>query len=151
MSPWSLLWMATSIFWLFSIVPYPVSLSQPPDCWCGFTVDTVRVTSMTSIMHNFKFTISGNPFGSHSYSASSPPLSFKKHYRPHFFVITPSIVQYNLILIPTISRRLLIPSVSGLWDAITGNNSAREALLAIRRGMQLFRQVVWVLDLNDVL
>lgn len=95
---------------------------------------------MTSIMHNFKFTISGNPFGSHSYSASSPPLSFKKHYRPHFFVITPSIVQYNLILIPTISRRLLIPSVSGLWDAITGNNSAREALLAIRRGMQLFRQ-----------
>ncbi|PKI49781.1 hypothetical protein CRG98_029830 [Punica granatum] len=41
----------------------------------------------------------------------------------------------------TISRRLFLPSVSGIWDALTGGgNNAREAVLAIRRGMLLFRQ-----------
>nr|GMD40567.1 Lipoprotein like [Ipomoea batatas] len=40
----------------------------------------------------------------------------------------------------SLSRRLFLPSVSGLWDAITGGNSAREAVMAIRRGMLLFRQ-----------
>ncbi|XP_061363330.1 uncharacterized protein LOC133306935 isoform X2 [Gastrolobium bilobum] len=40
-----------------------------------------------------------------------------------------------------LTRRLFIPSVSGMWDALTGgNNNAREAVLAIRRGMSLFRQ-----------
>ncbi|KAK3036773.1 hypothetical protein RJ639_029738 [Escallonia herrerae] len=37
-------------------------------------------------------------------------------------------------------RSQLPPSVSGIWDAITGGNSAREALFATRLGMQLFRQ-----------
>ncbi|GAB2277378.1 hypothetical protein Dimus_012081 [Dionaea muscipula] len=41
----------------------------------------------------------------------------------------------------SLTRRLLLPSVSGIWDAVTGgNNSTREAIIAIRRGMQLFRQ-----------
>lgn len=39
-------------------------------------------------------------------------------------------------------RQLLLPSVSGLWDALTGgSNSACEAVLAVRHGMLLFRQV----------
>ncbi|KAK4804506.1 hypothetical protein SAY86_004323 [Trapa natans] len=41
----------------------------------------------------------------------------------------------------TISRRLFLPSVSGIWDALTGGgNNPREAILAVRRGMSLFRQ-----------
>ena len=41
-----------------------------------------------------------------------------------------------------LTLRLFLPSVSGIWDALTcGNNIAREALLVIRRGMSLFRQV----------
>ncbi|GER55423.1 tetratricopeptide repeat [Striga asiatica] len=43
--------------------------------------------------------------------------------------------------IPSLSRRLIVvPAVSGLWNALTGADPAREALLAIRRGMLLFRQ-----------
>ncbi|XP_021772825.1 uncharacterized protein LOC110736815 [Chenopodium quinoa] len=42
----------------------------------------------------------------------------------------------------SLTRRTFLPSVSGIWDALTGgaNNNPREAALAIRRGMQLFRQ-----------
>lgn len=43
-------------------------------------------------------------------------------------------------LVPALTRRVFIPSVSGIWDALTGGSSAREALIAVRRGMQLFRQ-----------
>ncbi|KAK0581886.1 hypothetical protein LWI29_019129 [Acer saccharum] len=40
-----------------------------------------------------------------------------------------------------LSRRLFLPSVSSIWDALTGsNNNAREAVVATRRGMSLFRQ-----------
>ncbi|XP_078439388.1 tetratricopeptide repeat (TPR)-like superfamily protein [Wolffia australiana] len=39
-----------------------------------------------------------------------------------------------------VSRRSILPSASFIWDAITGGNSAMEASLAVRRGMQLFRQ-----------
>ncbi|KAG4908637.1 hypothetical protein JHK82_057294 [Glycine max] len=42
-----------------------------------------------------------------------------------------------------LTLRLFLPSVSGIWDALTcGNNIAREALLVIRRGMSLFRQMI---------
>ncbi|CAI0404920.1 unnamed protein product [Linum tenue] len=41
---------------------------------------------------------------------------------------------------PKLTRRLFLPSVSGIWDAITGGDKAREAVLAVRRGMLLFRQ-----------
>lgn len=42
-----------------------------------------------------------------------------------------------------LSRRLFLPSVSSIWDAITGggDSNPREAIAAVRRGMQLFRQV----------
>lgn len=45
-----------------------------------------------------------------------------------------------------ISRRLiLLPSVSRIWDALTGGgNSARDAVLAISRGMLLFRKVLFL-------
>lgn len=47
------------------------------------------------------------------------------------------------ILSPTFSRRqIFLPAVSGIWDALTGGNSAREAGMAIRRGMLLFKQVL---------
>ncbi|KAK7392047.1 hypothetical protein VNO78_20473 [Psophocarpus tetragonolobus] len=40
-----------------------------------------------------------------------------------------------------LTRRLFLPSVSGVWDALTGaDNNPRQALLAVRRGMLLFRQ-----------
>ncbi|CAN1161513.1 hypothetical protein LINPERPRIM_LOCUS1690 [Linum perenne] len=45
--------------------------------------------------------------------------------------------------IPNLTRRLFLPSVSGIWDAITGGGGgdrSREASLAVRRGMLLFRQ-----------
>ncbi|CAN0897181.1 hypothetical protein LINGRAHAP2_LOCUS18982 [Linum grandiflorum] len=46
-------------------------------------------------------------------------------------------------LLPNLTRRLFLPSVSGIWDAITGGgggDNSREASLAVRRGMLLFRQ-----------
>ncbi|KAL1339687.1 hypothetical protein AAHE18_U057400 [Arachis hypogaea] len=57
----------------------------------------------------------------------------------------PIFPSHNPSLSSTLSRRLfLLPSVSvsGIWDAITGagNNNPRDAVLAIRRGMSLFRQ-----------
>ncbi|EPS69186.1 hypothetical protein M569_05584, partial [Genlisea aurea] len=41
---------------------------------------------------------------------------------------------------PSLSRRVLLPTVSGIWDALTGGAYAREAVAAVRRGMLLFRQ-----------
>ncbi|GFP79143.1 hypothetical protein PHJA_000057800 [Phtheirospermum japonicum] len=55
----------------------------------------------------------------------------------HFFG---SRIHCHLNSIPTLSRRLIIPAVTGLWDALTGANSARDAAVAVRRGMLLFRQ-----------
>ncbi|KAL7126515.1 hypothetical protein ABFS83_14G193100 [Erythranthe nasuta] len=65
--------------------------------------------------------------------------------------LSPNHTNNNLFLSTThththlnsISRRLFLPSVSvsGLFDALTGGgNSPREAAIAIRRGMLLFRQ-----------
>lgn len=42
---------------------------------------------------------------------------------------------------PTLSRRPFLPSVSGIWDALTGGKPDRGgALAAVRRGMELFRE-----------
>lgn len=85
------------------------------------------MSALMSISHNLKPAILVSPSLHHS---SSFPilLSFK----PTFSLTHP----LNL------TRRLFLPSVSGIWDALTGaNNNAREAVLAIRRGMSLFRQV----------
>ncbi|KAG9134172.1 hypothetical protein Leryth_019858 [Lithospermum erythrorhizon] len=48
----------------------------------------------------------------------------------------------NIHLHKTVSKSVLLVGASGagIWDALTGNNNAREAVLAIRRGMLLFRQ-----------
>ncbi|GMG99752.1 hypothetical protein Nepgr_001592 [Nepenthes gracilis] len=56
------------------------------------------------------------------------------------FSVSPMICSHEMSLL-SVPRRLLLPSVSSIWDALTGgNNSAREAVIAIQRGMQLFRQ-----------
>ncbi|AES61427.1 putative 43kDa postsynaptic protein [Medicago truncatula] len=87
-----------------------------------------------SIIHNLKPTTTTTLL---SPSISSPfPLpssSSSSSFKPPIFCSNPS----------NLSRRLFLPSVSGIWDAITGgsgNNNTNEALLAIRRGMSLFRQ-----------
>ncbi|PIA44293.1 hypothetical protein AQUCO_01700119v1 [Aquilegia coerulea] len=50
-------------------------------------------------------------------------------------------MQYDQTLTPLLSRRLFLPSVSGIWNAITGGGgSYQEAIIAIRRGMSLFKQ-----------
>ncbi|KAB5529187.1 hypothetical protein DKX38_019268 [Salix brachista] len=68
------------------------------------------------------------------------PFSLKTH--TNFFSTNISSRIHNLQSpLPTFTRRLFLPSVSGIWDALTGgNNNPREAVMAIRRGMLLFRQ-----------
>ncbi|KAM0867904.1 hypothetical protein ACQ4PT_041671 [Festuca glaucescens] len=42
---------------------------------------------------------------------------------------------------PAISRRLLVPAAAGIWDLLSGGaGGAAAATLAVRRGMQLFKQ-----------
>lgn len=76
-----------------------------------------------------------------------PPFSVKTHSDSLFF-FRPRTVQSLHNSAPTFTRRLFLPSVSSIWDALTGGtNNAREAVMAIRRGMSLFRQVnMWLLD-----
>ncbi|KAL0454753.1 UNVERIFIED_CONTAM: hypothetical protein Slati_0814500 [Sesamum latifolium] len=78
----------------------------------------------------------------HSSLVCKPPLSATppKGNASNFFGTTLSRIHSHQNSIPTLSRRLFLPSVSGLWDALTGGNSAREAVIAVRRGMFLFRQ-----------
>ncbi|GAB2218687.1 hypothetical protein Droror1_Dr00001914 [Drosera rotundifolia] len=80
------------------------------------------------------------------------PIISSLHHSPHFpFPITSSTTASHFPFATStishpqsfITRRLLmLPSVSGIWDAITGggNNNSRDAVIAIRRGMQLFRE-----------
>ncbi|XP_057972155.1 uncharacterized protein LOC131160465 isoform X2 [Malania oleifera] len=78
------------------------------------------------------------PFLFH-YSSSSSQLTTKTGSKPQFCIIIPKIYSRQT---PTLAlyRRLFLPSVSGIWDALTGGDSAREAVISIRRGMLLFRQ-----------
>ncbi|XP_043723032.1 uncharacterized protein LOC122670128 isoform X2 [Telopea speciosissima] len=73
-------------------------------------------------------------------TASASHLRFKARNKVPFFGVTPSRMQFDQTLARVVSRRLFLPSVSGIWNALTGGSVAREAMLAIRRGMQLFRQ-----------
>ncbi|XP_059439161.1 uncharacterized protein LOC132171780 isoform X2 [Corylus avellana] len=73
-------------------------------------------------------------------SIPSPPFPFKTHTSSHFFPTHHSRIHSHQTPPPTLSRRLFLPSVSGIWDALTGGNNAREAVVSIRRGMLLFRQ-----------
>ncbi|XP_044476309.1 uncharacterized protein LOC123203892 isoform X2 [Mangifera indica] len=75
-----------------------------------------------------------------SSSLPPPPFSVKTHSDSLFF-FRPRTVQSLRNSAPTFTRRLFLPSVSSIWDALTGGtNNAREAVTAIRRGMSLFRQ-----------
>ncbi|KAK9291934.1 hypothetical protein L1049_019886 [Liquidambar formosana] len=93
-----------------------------------------------ALTHNCKSTISMSSVFHQFPPTSSSPFTIKTHKNSRFFVPIPSIIHHHQTPIPTLSRRLFLPSVSGLWDALTGGNSAREAVIAIRRGMLLFRQ-----------
>ncbi|KAG4997460.1 hypothetical protein JHK84_028482 [Glycine max] len=68
----------------------------------------------------------------------SPSLHHRSSFPLQLSLKAPFSASHPLVL----TRRLFLPSVSGIWDALTGgnNNNAREAVLAIRRGMLLFRQ-----------
>lgn len=69
------------------------------------------------------------------------PLSFIS---PSSILPSSSRSAFFLSPLPRTTRRLFLPSVSGIWDALTGasnSNNSRETLLSIRRGMLLFRQV----------
>lgn len=71
-------------------------------------------------------------------SISTPQFTFPVSVTSKPTNLTPSLSPISL------SRRVFLPSVSGIWDALTGagggGNSAREAVQAIRRGMLLFRK-----------
>ncbi|XP_054822204.1 uncharacterized protein LOC129320669 isoform X2 [Prosopis cineraria] len=73
--------------------------------------------------------------------SSASSVSLKNPSKSAFLSPIPSAIFHHLKPPPTLTRRLLLPSVSGIWDALTGgSNNAREAVLSIRRGMLLFRQ-----------
>lgn len=84
---------------------------------------------------------------------TSPPFSLKTPNHSLLFSTTTSTIHtHKTSTLPFsfrtctnsqsyITRRLFLPSVSGIWDAITGGgNNPREAVAAIRGGMVLFRQ-----------
>ncbi|KAJ8772010.1 hypothetical protein K2173_027187 [Erythroxylum novogranatense] len=92
-----------------------------------------------ALLQNFKPTIPTYfPTSSSSrYSFTSLPQS---HFSLCFLVTFPWKVPILQRSSPTLSRRLVVPSVSGIWDALTGGNNRLEAVAAVRRGMLLFRQ-----------
>ncbi|XP_058002860.1 uncharacterized protein LOC110666140 isoform X7 [Hevea brasiliensis] len=78
----------------------------------------------------------------HFYPATSLtlPNPLRTKTNSQFFGAIPSSIHNLQQPLPIFSRRLFLPAVSGIWDAVTGGNNAREAVVAIRRGMLLFRQ-----------
>ena len=127
-------------------VPLPLSSSfkfQLPISYFSVTHFKVVYLSSMAMTHILKPTISMSPYSHFTYSTHLPSSPFKTHSNSHLFTaIIPSRIYSHQTPPPTtLSRRLFLPSVSGIWDAITGGNNAREAILAIRRGMLLFRQV----------
>ncbi|OMP03226.1 Tetratricopeptide-like helical [Corchorus olitorius] len=96
---------------------------------------------MASIQNLLKPTIFSYPSSSHNHSfLNTPFLSLKTQIKPLFFITGIHNLQSPSLSLTFSRRFFLLPSVSGIWDALTGNNNAREALFAIRRGMLLFRQ-----------
>ncbi|KAG6437465.1 hypothetical protein SASPL_102382 [Salvia splendens] len=98
------------------------------------TIHTMAAT------HSIKFSIP-NPICLLS-SSSPPPFSAKlpNNNVSNFFGASLSRITSYQNSAPTLSRRLVLTSVAGIWDALTGGGSAREAVAAVRRGMLLFRQ-----------
>lgn len=94
-----------------------------------------------AITHNFKPTISLELTSFHSSPIKTTPLIPLKLSKNSLFSSTTLSVPINYDTpVGVFTRKRIVPSVSGLWDAVTGGNSGREALVAIRRGMQLFRE-----------
>lgn len=90
---------------------------------------------------NFKPVISYSTSSLHnSQFASAPTFVAKPPSETHFLGSISRIFKPQNLLSTTPRRGILLPAVSGLWDALTGGNSSREAALAVRRGMLLFRQ-----------
>ena len=110
-----------------------------------FSITHFKDISLSSMAmtHILKPTISMSPYSHFNHSTHSPSSPSKTHSNSHLFTtIIPSRIYTHQTPPPTtLSRRLFLPSVSSIWDTITGGNNAREAILAIRRGMLLFRQV----------
>ncbi|PON89549.1 N-terminal acetyltransferase A, auxiliary subunit [Trema orientale] len=80
-------------------------------------------------------------FSRHSPFKPSPPFPPRTQtHSPLIITTLPRIQVHRPPPSLSISRRLFLPSVSGIWDALTGGNNPREAVSAIRRGMLLFRQ-----------
>ncbi|KAJ1283686.1 hypothetical protein BS78_03G147100 [Paspalum vaginatum] len=77
----------------------------------------------------------------HPATASFPfPASAGGRSRPRW---VPPAVPAQLLpaATPAVPRRLLLPAAAGIWDFISGGaGGAAAASLAVRRGMQLFRQ-----------
>ncbi|GAB4835775.1 hypothetical protein Ancab_000685 [Ancistrocladus abbreviatus] len=93
--------------------------------------------SMTSIFN----TITIPSFLHLSSSTNQFPFPITNPSISHFSPISLTIQTHQTPQPLLLSRRLFLTPVSSIWDSLTGgNNSAREAVLAIRRGMQLFRQ-----------
>ncbi|XP_047314156.1 uncharacterized protein LOC124917935 isoform X1 [Impatiens glandulifera] len=79
-----------------------------------------------------------------SCASSTPPFSFKSSNNNnfHFFASSNAFSRTSLrenLRFP-LSRKTHPPSVSSIWDALTGGNSPREAIIVVRRGMSFFRQ-----------
>ncbi|KAJ0976301.1 hypothetical protein J5N97_018266 [Dioscorea zingiberensis] len=90
-------------------------------------IDSSSVMSLSSLASSSPRSL---PASSQSFVNLTP--------RPLRFLTRPTHVK-PLSFLP-LPRRLFLPSASAIWDALTGRDPAREASLAVRRGMQLFRQ-----------
>ncbi|XP_050223615.1 uncharacterized protein LOC126673493 [Mercurialis annua] len=75
-------------------------------------------------------------------NSSSLPFPLKIQTNKHLFSSIVPLRTCNLQHpLPIFSRRMVIPAVSGIWDALSGGgNNVRDAVLAVTRGMELFRQ-----------
>ncbi|KAM2612939.1 hypothetical protein TB2_032841 [Malus domestica] len=83
--------------------------------------------SVSSETHNSSLFFGTVTSTVHSHGVQPPPLAFRSRTATNSQIFS--------------TRRLFLPKVSGIWDALTsGGNNPREAVAAIRRGMVLFRQ-----------
>ncbi|MCL7042280.1 hypothetical protein MKW94_022349 [Papaver nudicaule] len=89
-------------------------------------------TAFTQLMLQFK--PSGTSCFHRSSSPSSSPFSLKA---PNNEGYSTSGTNYHH---QQHHRQSIVPRISGIFDAFTGGNSSREAVIATRKGMVLFRQ-----------
>ncbi|XP_065854084.1 uncharacterized protein [Euphorbia lathyris] len=76
------------------------------------------------------------PSHSSHFSNNSSHFLLKPHHRSFFLNSSFPLQNHNNPL----PRRLFLPAVSGMWDALTGDKRRGDAKLAVARGMALFRQ-----------